>query len=118
VLAAGSRPNFFGTPGAEQYAFPLYALDDAERLPSSILQVFEDADRDRSLLDQGALNFVIVGAGPTGVETAGALADQIRETMAAEYKDLTTDAARIHLIDHGPRVPGALSEGAYGYAAK
>src|SRR5262249_17819353 len=48
VLAAGSQANFFKTPGAEQHAFPLYSLDDAERLRSRILQVFEDADRDRS----------------------------------------------------------------------
>src|SRR5262245_32967032 len=107
VLAAGSQPNFFTTPGAEQHAFPLYSLDHAERLRTRILQVFEDADRDKALLDQGALNFVIVGAGPTGVETAGALADLIRVTMAAEYKDLATDAARVHVVDHGPRVLGA-----------
>jgi NADH dehydrogenase len=118
VIAAGSQPNFFGTPGAEQHTFPLYSLDDAERLRSRILQVFEDADRDRSLLEQGALNFVIVGAGPTGVETAGALADLIRLTMAAEYKDLATDTARIHVVDHGPRVLGAFSEGAHNYAAR
>src|SRR5215471_456441 len=118
VLAAGSQPNFFSTPGAEQNTFPLYSLNDAERLRSRILQVFEDADRDRSLLDRGALNFVIVGAGPTGVETAGALADLIRVTMAAEYKDLATDAARIHVIDHGTRVLGAFSERAHDYAAK
>ena len=118
VIATGSQPNFFKTPGADQHSFPLYSLDDAERLRSRILQVFEDADRDRSLLDQGALNFVIVGAGPTGVETAGALADLIRITMASEYKDLPTDAARIHVIDHGPRVLGAFSERAHDYAAK
>jgi NADH:ubiquinone reductase (H+-translocating) len=118
VLAAGSQPHFFATPGAEQHAFPLYSLDDAERLRTRILQVFEDADRDKSLLDQGALNFVIVGAGPTGVETAGALADLIRVTMVAEYKDLATDTARIHLIDHAPRVLGAFSEMAHNYAAK
>src|SRR5262249_53220603 len=118
VLAAGSQPNFFSTPGAQQHSFPLYSLDDAERLRSRILQVFEDADRDRSLLDQGALNFVIVGAGPTGGETAGALADLIRVTMAAEYKDLPTGAARIHLIDHGPRVLGAFSDRAHDYAAR
>jgi NADH dehydrogenase len=80
--------------------------------------VFEDADRDKSLLEQGALNFVIVGAGPTGVETAGALADMIRVTMAAEYKDLATDTAQIHLIDHGTRVLAAFSERAHDYAAK
>jgi NADH dehydrogenase len=118
VLAAGSQPNFFKTPGAQEHAFPLYSLDDAERLRSRILQVFEDADRDKSLLDQGALNFVIVGAGPTGVETAGALADMIRVTMPAEYKDLATDAARIHLIDLAPRVLGAFSEMAQVYAAE
>src|SRR5262245_34255042 len=118
VLAAGSQPNFFGTPGAQQHAFPLYSLDDAERLRSRILQVFEDADRNKSLLEQGALNFVIVGAGPTGVETAGALADLIRVTMSAEYKDLATDAARIHLIDHAPKVLSAFSEGTHAYAAR
>ena len=45
VLAAGSQPNFFGTPGAE-HAFPLYSLDDAERLSTRILQAFDEADRD------------------------------------------------------------------------
>jgi NADH dehydrogenase len=118
VLAAGAQPNFFKTPGAEQHTFPLYSLDHAERLRSRILQVFEDADRDKSLLDQGALNFVIVGAGPTGVETAGALADLIRVTMAAEYKDLATNISRIHLIDQGPRVLGGFSDKAHDYAAK
>jgi NADH dehydrogenase len=118
VLAAGAEPNFFRTPGAEQHTFPLYSLDDAERLRTRILQVFEDADRDKSLLDQGALNFVIVGAGPTGVETAGALADLIRVTMAAEYKDLATETARIHLIDHAPKVLSAFSDRAHDYAAR
>ena len=60
VLAAGSQPNFFGTPGAE-HAFPLYSLDDAERLRTRIIQAFEEADRDagssttaRSLRDRRA----------------------------------------------------------------
>ena len=88
VLAAGSQPNFFRTPGADEHAFPLYSLDDATRLRSRILGVFEDADRDPALVEQGALNFVIVGGGPTGVEMAGALADMIHETMTVEYRDL------------------------------
>ena len=45
VLAAGSQPNFFGTPGAE-HTFPLYSLDDADRLRTRIIQAFEEADRD------------------------------------------------------------------------
>ena len=83
VLAMGSEPNFFDTPGAEEHAFPLYSLDDAERLRSRLLTVFEDADRNPKLIDQGALNFVIVGAGATGVETAGALADCINHVIPA-----------------------------------
>src|SRR5256885_7087274 len=75
VMAAGSQPNFFGTQGAEEHAFPLYSLGHAQRLRSRILQAFEDADRNSALVEQGALNFVIVGGGPTGVEMAGALAD-------------------------------------------
>ncbi len=118
VLAAGSRANFFNTPGAEQHAFPLYSLIDADRLRSRIIQVFEDANVNPHLLDQGALNFVVVGAGPTGVEMAGALADLIRDTMALEYPHLATNAARIIVIDHGKQVLGAFSEAAHQYAAK
>lgn len=118
VLAAGSQANFFNTPGAAEHAFPLYSLVDAERLRSRILQVFEDASRDQSLLDRGALNFVIVGAGPTGVEMAGALADLIRDTMTAEYPQLNVAAARVILVDHGKHVLGAFSDKAHEYAAK
>src|SRR5919198_4884043 len=84
VLAAGADANFFGTPGADTHAFPLYSLDHATELRSRIIGVFEDADRDPSLIDHGALNFVLVGAGPTGVELAGSLADLIAETMTVE----------------------------------
>ena len=54
VLAAGSQANFFDTPGAE-HVFPLYSLDDARRLRSRILAVFEDAERDPSQVDAGRL---------------------------------------------------------------
>jgi NADH dehydrogenase len=118
VVAAGSRPNFFRTPGAEEHALPLYSLDDATRLRSRILEVFEAADRDPALVDQGALTFVVVGGGPTGVELAGALADLIAETMTVEYHDLAVTAARIHLIDLGHTLLGPFSESAHDYAAK
>lgn len=118
VLAAGSRPNFFNTPGADQHSFPLYSLDDAERLRSRILQVFEDADRNPTLLDEGALNFVIVGGGPTGVETAGALADLINDTMKAEYPNLdVVGASRIYLVDHGKAVLAPFSDKVHEYTA-
>ncbi|HEY6762493.1 MAG TPA: NAD(P)/FAD-dependent oxidoreductase [Baekduia sp.] len=118
VIAAGSQPNFFRTPGAAEHAFPLYSLDDAVRLRSRILGVFEEADRDASLIEQGALNFVVVGGGPTGVEIAGALADLIHETMAAEYHDVAVTSAQIHLVDLGPTLLGPFSEDAHDYVAK
>jgi NADH:ubiquinone reductase (H+-translocating) len=88
VLAAGAQANFFNTLGAEANSFPLYSLTDAERLRSRILALFEDADREPKLIGQGALNFVIVGGGATGVEMAGGLAEMIHSTVTAEYEDL------------------------------
>ncbi len=89
-LAAGRTSS--ARPGSE-HAWPLYSLDDAERLRSRVLAIFEDADRDPSLVDKGALNFVIVGAGATGTEVAGALAEMIRDVMPSEYRDLAVQRA-------------------------
>jgi NADH dehydrogenase len=118
VLAAGSQANFFGTKGAEQNAYPLYSLQEAQRLRSRILAVFEDADRDPKLIEQGALNFVVVGGGPTGTEMAGALADMINLTMTAEFRDLAVKRARIFLIDHGHALLEAFPVKAHDYAAQ
>jgi NADH dehydrogenase len=118
VLAAGSRPNFFGTPGAETNAFPLYSLVEAEKLRSRILALFESADRDPTLIKKGALTFVIVGGGATGTEIAGALGDMINETLKSEYRDLPVEQAKIILVDHGKTVLGPFTEKAQRYAAK
>ena len=80
--------------------------------------MFEAADRDPALVDQGALTFVVVGGGPTGVELAGALADLIAETMTAEYHHLAVSAAQIHLVDLGHALLGPFSDRAHDYAAK
>ena len=118
VLAAGTQPNFFGTPGADVNSFPLYSLNDAQRLRSRIIGVFEAADRDPSLVDRGALNFVIVGGGATGVETAGALADMVHWTMTVEYRDLGVSAARVHVVDLGDALLQPFSPRAHKYVAK
>ena len=97
-------------------AFPLYALADAERLRSRIFEVFEDADRDPSLIAQGALNIVVVGGGPTGVETAGALADLVNDVMPGRYHDLDVDAAQVILVDPGAVVLAPFSTRAHEYA--
>ena len=117
VLAAGSQANFFDTPGAE-HLFPLYSLEDAKRLRARILGVFEDADRDPSLVDRGALNFVIVGAGATGTEVAGAIAELIRDVMPSEYHDLAVDHAKVIMVDLGDAVLGPFSPKAHDYASK
>ena len=117
VLAAGSQANFFDTPGAE-HVFPMYSLDDAERLRSRLLAIFEDADRDPSLIGKGALNIVIVGAGATGTEVAGAIADLVRDVLPSEFHDLAVNEARVIVVDLGDAVLGPFSPKAHGYASK
>ena len=116
VLAAGSQPNFFGTPGAE-HAFPLYSLDDADRLRTRIIQAFEEADRDPRLVDEGAIDFVVVGGGPTGVEVAGALSEMISTTMVAEFPALAP-RAKVHLVDHGKELLKMFADKGHAYAAR
>jgi NADH dehydrogenase len=118
VLAAGSQANFFGTPGANENSFPLYSLHDAEVLRSRILAVLESADRDPSVIAKGALNFVIVGSGPTGAEMAGTLGDMIHRALKDEYRNLPLNEARIFLVDLGPALLSTFSPKAQAYAAK
>ncbi len=123
VLAAGAQANFFGTPGAAEYSYPLYSLHDAQELRSRILAMLEAADRDPSLIAKGALNFVIVGGGPTGAEMAGAFGDMLLTALKVEpgkraYKNLATDGARIVLVDGGNAVLKAFSPKNQAYAGK
>jgi len=117
VLAAGSQPNFFGTPGAPESSFPLYSLGDATTLRSRILGLFEQVDRNPRLVERGALNFVIVGGGPTGVEVAGAIADMVNLTVPAVYRDLDATRAQIHLLDYGDALLKPFSDSAHAYVA-
>jgi NADH dehydrogenase len=117
VLAAGSQPNFFGTPGASENSFPLYSLEDANRLRSRVLGLFEQVDRDPSLVGRGALNFIIVGGGPTGVEVAGALADMLAVTVPTEYRDLDVGQAHVHLLDYGDALLKPFSDKAHSYVS-
>jgi NADH dehydrogenase len=116
VLAAGSQANFFGTPGADKHTYPLYSLHDAELLRSRILAVLESADRDPSLITKGALNFVIVGAGPTGAEMSGTLGGMTQHMSKDLYKDLDLSKAQIFLVDHGHSVLSAFSKKSQEYA--
>jgi NADH:ubiquinone reductase (H+-translocating) len=116
VLAAGSQVNFFGTPGADKNAYPLYSLRDAELLHSRVLNLLELADRDPLFVDQGALTFVVVGAGPTGAETSGSLADLLHRVLKNSYRTLDLSKARIVLVDIVHNVLNAFSEESQAYA--
>jgi NADH dehydrogenase len=118
VLAAGSQPNFFHTPGAAEHAFPLYSVDDARRVRSRVLQLFQDANDRPELIDQGALTFVVVGGGPTGVETSGALAELAFEVMPHRYDRLATAGPQVILVDVGHALLAPFSDEAHTYTAK
>jgi NADH dehydrogenase len=118
VIATGAVANYFGIAGAAEHTFPLYAADDAILLRDRILQVFEDADLDPARIDEGALNFVIVGGGPTGVETAGALADLVDDVMPDRYHDLDVGRTNVILVDRGSTVLRPFSDRAHEYASK
>jgi NADH dehydrogenase len=104
VLALGAEVNFFGTEGAAEHAFPMYTLPDAVRLKDHVLGRWEAADKDPALIEDGALNVVIVGGGPTGVESAGALAELYRGDFAKDYPSIPQENARLVLVEAGAEV--------------
>jgi NADH:ubiquinone reductase (H+-translocating) len=106
VLALGAEVNFFGVDGAAEHAFPLYTLADAVRLKDHVLERWEAADRNPQLVADGALNMVVVGGGPTGVETAGAMAELYRGVFRKDYPDVAPEQAQIVLVEASPEIFG------------
>jgi NADH dehydrogenase len=116
VLALGAEVNFFGVEGAAEHAFPLYTLPDAVRLKDHVLERWEAADRNRELVEDGALNTVVVGGGPTGVETAGAMAELYKGSFRKDYPDVSPDQARLVLVESSPEVFSMFNEDIRTYA--
>ncbi|QYG95408.1 NAD(P)/FAD-dependent oxidoreductase [Iamia sp. SCSIO 61187] len=98
VVAAGAEVNDFGIPGVAQHGFPLYVLPDAVHLRNHILGRFEAADADPAAVDDGALTFVVVGGGPTGVEVAGALVELIDKVLHRDFRGSRFDVRRAHVV--------------------
>ena len=99
VVAAGATAAFFGIPGAEEHGLPLYTLADAAAVRNHVLSCFEAADREPALVDDGALTFVIVGGGPTGVEVAGALAELFAKVLRKDFGRLEVSRAKVIVVE-------------------
>ena len=116
VIALGTQVNYFGVEGASEHAFPLYTLPDAVRLKSHLLQLLEAADKDPKLVETGSLNIVVVGGGPTGVETAGAMAELFSMDFVKDYPNLPVSEGRVILVEGGTSLLGPFKEGLRSYA--
>ncbi len=111
VLATGVHQSYFGHNEFEPFAPGLKSLADAVVLRNRILQAFEiaEAEEDRAT-PEGLLTFVLVGAGPTGVEMAGAIATLVRNTLSSEFRRIDPRSARIVIVDRDRRILPTFSE--------
>jgi NADH dehydrogenase len=111
VLATGVTHSYFGRDEFERFAPGLKSLADAVAIRNRILQAFEQAEAEEDPSHhRDLLTFVLVGAGPTGVEMAGAIAVLIRNTLKSEYRRIDPESAKIILLDMAPRILGPFSE--------
>lgn len=104
IVAAGAAYSDFGVPGVREHAFTLKSLPRAVALRSHILSRFERAAIEPARIERGALTFVIVGAGPTGVEMAGALSELFTRVLNSDFPELDLRLARVVLVEAGPEV--------------
>jgi NADH dehydrogenase FAD-containing subunit len=112
ILATGVTHSYFGHDEFAKFAPGLKSLADAVAIRNKILQAFEQAEAEEDPARHGdLLTFVLVGAGPTGVEMAGAIAVLVQNTLKSEFRRINPGSARIVLLDMAPRVLGSFSEG-------
>jgi NADH:quinone reductase (non-electrogenic) len=111
ILATGVRHSYFGHNEFERFAPGLKSLSDAVGIRNRILEAFEQAETEGDPRQhRDLLTFVLVGAGPTGVEMAAALAVLVRTTLRSEFRRIDPLSARIVLLDMAPRVLGSFPE--------
>ena len=104
ILAAGAVYTDFGVPGVKRFGYMIKSLSEANTLRSHILRRFERASADPSLVDRGALTFVLVGAGPTGVEMAGAMVELLDRIVPLDFPELDASKPRVILLEMADRV--------------
>src|ERR1700723_3198110 len=119
VLATGARHAYFGHDEWEPFAPGLKTLEDATTLRRRILVAFERAERESDPEKRAALlTFVIIGAGPTGVELAGTIAELAQDTLPPDFRNIDTQKARVVLIEAGPRVLAGFADDLSAYALR
>src|ERR1700716_693029 len=119
VLATGARHAYFGHDEWEPFAPGLKTLEDATTLRRRILVAFERAERETDPKRRAArLTFVIIGAGPTGVELAGTIAELAHSTLPQDFRNIDTTKARVVLIEAGPRVLAGFADDLSAYAQR
>jgi len=119
ILATGARHAYFGHDEWEPFAPGLKTLEDATTLRRRILVAFERAERETDPQRRAALlTFVIVGAGPTGVELAGTIAELAQDTLPPDFRNIDTHKARVVLIEAGPRVLAGFADDLSAYAQR
>ncbi len=118
IVASGATARYFGIPGASEFTFPLYTLTDARTLRDHVLRRLEDADSDPAAVAAGALTFVVVGGGPTGVEVAGALAELLDVAVRHDGFGFDRREGRIVLVDGLDRLLTPFKPSASTYAAR
>jgi len=112
ILATGVSHSYFGHDEFAPFAPGLKTLADAVTVRNRVLQAFEQAEAEEDpSRHRDLLTFVLVGAGPTGVEMAGAIAVMVRTTLRSEFKRIDPRSARVILADMAPRVLGTFAEG-------
>jgi NADH dehydrogenase FAD-containing subunit len=111
ILATGASHNYFGHPEFEKFAPGLKSLADAVAIRNKVLRAFEQAEAEEDpSRHRDLLTFVLVGAGPTGVEMASAIATLCRTTLRSEFRRIDPASARVVLVSAGSRVLGTFSE--------
>jgi len=119
VLATGATHAYFGHDEWEPVAPGLKTLEDATTIRRRVLLAFEQAEMETDpAVREALLTFVIVGAGPTGVELAGIISELARTTLPKEFRNIDTSKAKIILVEAGPRVLAAFAEDLSDYARR
>jgi NADH dehydrogenase len=105
IVATGSTDSYFGHPEWRRYAPGLKSIEEATAIRHKILYAFEEAEKEHNLESRREwLTFVLVGAGPTGVELAGALGEIAHDTLRQDFRSIRPEQARIILLEGSPRV--------------